>query len=36
MEDTPQNPVTIELAMKEKLDNDNKAEAVRKEKEKQL
>ena len=36
MEDTPQNPVTIEFAMKEKLDNDNKAEAARKEKEKQL
>ena len=36
MEDTPQNPVTIEFAMKEKLDNDNKAESVRKEKEKQL
>ena len=30
MEDTPQNPVTIEFAMTEKLDNDNKAEAVRK------
>jgi hypothetical protein len=33
MEDTPENPVTIEFAMKEKMDNENINEAKRKEKE---
>lgn len=33
MEDTAENPVTIEFAMKEKMDNENIHEAKRKEKE---
>jgi len=34
MEDTPENPVTIEFAMKEKMINENIKDAMRKEKEK--
>jgi len=36
VQDTPEDPITQEFAMKEKMDNADKAEAARKEKEKRL